>query len=102
MITQPKVEWFGAVGDWNGSTGTDNTAAMQACFDALTVGQCVMQGLAYKTTGTLTITRSGIGLAGVDETYINSGLAAAGQPGTTLVVAAANPDAIDVTGTRWQ
>jgi len=26
------AEMFGAVGDWNGATGTDNTAALQTFF----------------------------------------------------------------------
>lgn len=31
------VRWFGAQADWNGSTGTDDAAAVQAALDALAV-----------------------------------------------------------------
>ena len=58
------VEWFGAIGDWNGATGTDNTAAIQATINALTSGQALIQGLSYEVTSALLIQHSSVGIKG--------------------------------------
>jgi hypothetical protein len=36
------VRWFGGAGDWNGTSGTDNTAAITAAINASSKGQTVM------------------------------------------------------------
>ncbi len=36
------IRWFGGVGDWNGTSGTDNTAAINAAINAAARGQTVM------------------------------------------------------------
>lgn len=58
------AEWFGAVGDWNGSAGTDNTTAMQHCLNAISAGQMLLQATQYMVSGTLNITRSNVGIKG--------------------------------------
>lgn len=87
------VEWFGAVGDWNGSTGTDNTTAIQSCLNSLSSGQCSMQALSYLITTTLTITKSSVGLAGAGSANIAT---ATTQKPSLLVINSASADAIDV------
>jgi hypothetical protein len=93
------VEWFGAIGNWNGTTGTDNTAAIQACLNALSVGQCALQAQSYKTTAPLTITRSQVGIVGV----AGGGFAAAALYPTpspsTIIISSAIADVLDVSGT---
>lgn len=62
------VEWFGAVGYTTQAaaiSGTDSTAAIQTCFNSVTVGQCLLQGFYYRTTAALTIAKSSVGLRGV-------------------------------------
>jgi hypothetical protein len=59
---------YGAVGDWNGTTGTDNTAAIQAAIDkanTYTDGATVFFPPGnYKVTSTLTIFADRTGLLG--------------------------------------
>lgn len=97
QIHDPPVEWFGAIGDWNGTTGTDNTASFQACLSALIVGQCKLLGLSYKVSGALTINKSSVGIAGVG-TRINV-LALYPNPAASTIIST-NPsaDIIDVVG----
>lgn len=89
LQTLVPVEWFGAVGDWNGTTGTDNTTTVQACLNSLTAGQCVLQAVSYKITAALTIAKSNVGMAGVAP-------ASFGGEGAALIVTAASVDAIEV------
>jgi hypothetical protein len=65
----PAFEWFGAVGDWNGSTGTDNATALNACTTAITNGQCVLQAKQYKTSVTVNIVKSHVGIKGFSTGY---------------------------------
>jgi hypothetical protein len=58
------VEWFGAVPDFNGTTGTDNTATIQAALNSLSAGQILLQQGKYAVSGTLTITASYLGIKG--------------------------------------
>jgi hypothetical protein len=92
------VEWFGAVGDWNGSAGTDNTTAIQACLNALLSGQCALQAQAYKTTATLTITRSQIGFIGTSPGFPNSALYPTPSP-SEIITTSASADVLDAVGT---
>ena len=91
------VELYGAVGDWNGTTGTDNTAAINACLSSVT-GYCVLSAKSYKVAGTLSITNSGVSLMGT----------AAGLPSpslyptpsaSTIISTCASCDILDVAGT---
>lgn len=54
------VKWFGAKGDWNGTTGTDDTAAIQAAILAAkgSIGLYIPASL-YKITSTLVIATNG-------------------------------------------
>jgi hypothetical protein len=99
MQARLPFEWFGAVGDWNGTTGTDNTAFMQACLNALYAGQCVMQAKTYRTTAPLTITRSSIGITGTGTTFAFHSVFPNGvPPGSTIMTTSASADQIDVSG----
>jgi hypothetical protein len=97
------VENFGAVGDWNGTTGTDNTTAIQNCLNSLatTGGQCLLQAKKYKTTAPLTISWSSVGIAGVSygvsSTAISNQLAA-NVPLSEIITTSASADVIDVAG----
>ena len=64
-VTLAPVEWFGAVDDWNGSSGTDNTAAIQATEAALTYGNVLLQVGCYKTTNVLTFNKNNVGMQGI-------------------------------------
>jgi hypothetical protein len=79
------VEWFGAKGDWNGSTGTDDTTAIQNAINAVNVGTVTMQAKAYKHSG-LVITHS----------YEN--LVGQGMNTTVLINSATTGDSIKLNG----
>lgn len=87
------VEWFGAIGDWNGSTGTNNTTSIQSCLNSLTSGQCLLQAKSYLITSALTITKSSTGIAGTASANIAN---ATIQKPSQLVINSASADAIDV------
>jgi len=83
-------EWFGAIGDGS----TNSTTAMQACVNALTSGQCLLQAETYVTSAALTITASSVGIRG---TSFGPG------SGTTAVSSiikstSASADVVDVSG----
>lgn len=94
------VESFGAVGDWNGTTGTDNTAAIQACINALTAGTCTFQGKAYKISSTLSITKNSVGLAGPVGCAPTASLFTSPPTCGVIVQTSASADIIDVAGTN--
>lgn len=98
-VTQGPVEWFGAVGDWNGSTGTDNTAAIQACITAFTAGNCSFLGKGYKTTSALSITHSSVGLIGVG-TSSTASVFATTPPSSQIVQTCASCDIVDIAGSN--
>lgn len=53
--TEPvSIKQFGAKGDWNGVTGTDDTASIQAAINAGLKSLFIPKGI-YRTTSTLTI-----------------------------------------------
>lgn len=86
------VEWFGAVGDWNGSTGTDNSAAIQAAISSLTAGVAVLQAEAYKISSALSVAASQVGMVG---TVYGSNSNAAPNGTSVLVQTTAASDTID-------
>src|ERR1700758_2765370 len=91
LPSQVSVESFGAVGDWNGSTGTDNTTAIQNCLNSLTSGVCTLQAKAYKITGALSIAKSNVGLTGVLPVLINTSVFTTPQS-SVLVSTSASAD----------
>lgn len=62
----PSVAWWGAKADWNGTTGTDNTAALQAAHNAYAV-LFYPEG-AYKS-GSINFTKFGTTLVGPGSRY---------------------------------
>ena len=93
------VETFGAVGDWNGTTGTDNTVPIQNCLNSLTAGQnCQLLAKAYKVSGTLTINKSLTGLVGTNTVLTNPAAYVTAQQ-STIISTSASADIIDVVGT---
>lgn len=57
------VKWFGAKGDWNGTSGTDDFVAFQAALDAAPTGKTVFAPDAYYLVdGTLNITKDRVRL----------------------------------------
>lgn len=90
------AESYGAVGDWNGTTGTDNTTALQNAINAAQTagGGCVsLAAKAYKITGALSITVNGVGICGsqIGETYNPSAL-----PASIIITTSATADVIQV------
>ncbi len=85
------VEWFGAVGDWNGSSGTDNTTTIQAAVTALTTGQILLQALPYAINGTIATT-SGVGIKGSKYGYYTNG-----KP-SRIINQSASADTVTATG----
>jgi len=57
-------EWFGAIGDWNNTTGTDNRVAMQQCLDSIYSGQMLLQGQSYLISGEIFIRKQLVGIKG--------------------------------------
>jgi len=94
-VSQVPVEWFGAVADWNGTTGTDNTAGIQSCLSAITAGQCILGASTYKTTAALSITKSNTGIRGSQAGYTYPNPNAA----SIIMQATAGADILDITGT---
>lgn len=62
----PSVLWWGAKPDWNGTTGTDNTAALQAAHNAHAV---LFYPYGSYKTGPITLTKFGATLVGPGELY---------------------------------
>jgi hypothetical protein len=61
------VAWFGAIGDWNGAAGTDNTAAVQAAVDtaaSLKINTIEFNSQFYYFGSSVTITNAGFTLRG--------------------------------------
>lgn len=96
-------EWWGAVGDWNGTTGTDDTAAIQAAITAVSgaglgfitvptatpqtgLGTVVLGPKAYAISSTLTVASSFVGIRGQ------------GQRVSILMMTSASADILSVMG----
>jgi hypothetical protein len=93
------AESFGAVGDWNGTTGTDNTTALQNAINSLQTGgicgQVLLQAKLYKITGTLNITSSCVGIRGTAQ----GGAFFVNNP-SGLITTSASADILDLNGTN--
>jgi len=50
-----RPEWFGAKGDFNGTSGTDDTVAIQKCINSIKTGTIIFSGKAYVINQTLVI-----------------------------------------------
>lgn len=96
---QAPFEWFGAVGDWNGTTGTDNGATMQKCLDSNLHGNCVLQAKAYAKSTALTISHSSQGIVGVGFGAKAEGYGSTNTPSPSwIITTAAGIDGVDVAG----
>jgi hypothetical protein len=94
------VESFGAVGDWNGSSGTDNTAAIQACLNSLTDGVCTLQAKSYKISAPLTISKSSVGLVGVNMANQEAVDFTTSPPASVIITTNSSADILDVAGSN--
>lgn len=95
-INQPLSEWFGAVGDWNGTTGTDNTTALQTTINSMSSGCVKLLPMVYRTTAAISITSSNIGICGVGQGYKQFTLNPGGT--STIMMTSAGADIVDVFG----
>lgn len=67
--TYCRPEWF--AGANYGIGGTDYTTAIQDCVNALSTGNVLLTGNTYEVTGTISITKSNVGIKGVNGGYGN-------------------------------
>lgn len=91
------VEWFGAVPDWNGTTGTNNLTAIQAALNSVGAGQVLLQAAKYAISGTLSIGSSNVGIEGT----VPGGVVAAAvtTPSSSVIInTSASADTVDVAG----
>ena len=87
--------WWGDVDDWNGSTGTDDTAAIQACISAMTRGNCRVLGSGHKITSALSITQTQNNVNLIGASYGSTVFS--GRP-TYLISTSTSADFLDITG----
>lgn len=67
------VKWFGAMGDWNGVTGTDDYLAITAAIlYAKTIGRSVEFGGKHLSSGKILVS-SGVSLKGASKRHLDSG-----------------------------
>jgi hypothetical protein len=95
------VESYGAVGYTTKTaaiSGTDSTSAIQSCLNGALPRQCLLQPLYYKTTSTLSITRSGVGIKGFIANENIDDTTSVPLP-SVIIITSASADIIDVTGT---
>jgi len=65
------VRWFGAKGDWNGTTGTDDTTAFNAAITATPeYGTLVISGGKYLVRGTVNVTNKNINIECSGTVYL--------------------------------
>ena len=94
------VEWFGALGNWNGGLGTDNTSAIQFALNSITAGCAELQASFYKVTGTLTIHSSTVGICGQQAGYAVEGTAYLPLGNSSVILStSASADVIDLVPT---
>lgn len=93
------VEWFGAVPDWNGTTGTDNAATIQAALASLSAGQILLQQGRYAVSSTLRIASSNVGIKGtVPGGAIGTAVAGTLSP-SVIINTSSSVDTLRVGGT---
>jgi hypothetical protein len=100
LVPRAFVQWWGAVADSNhiGGTGTDNTAAIQACLSDVANGsECFVPAGDYKITGTLSLTRSGVSLRGVSSPVTFAAAWATPHP-SRIVTTSATANILNVWG----
>jgi hypothetical protein len=97
LITAAPPEWFGAKADWNGTTGTNNTAFIQTTINALQQGLVTLSQGTYMVNSTLNINKSSVGIAGVNNGSPNTAVIASPQV-SGIINTSATLDTIDVTG----
>ena len=93
------VEWFGAIGDWNGSAGTDNTANIQKAINSVTSGQIVLQAETYAVSSALTITESNVGVRGTVPLLAAPFLFPTPTSASVIINTSASADTLDIFGT---
>ena len=94
------VEWFGALGNWNGGLGTDNTSAIQFALNSITAGCAELQASFYKVTGTLTIHSSTVGICGQQAGYAVEGTTYLPLGNSSVILStSASADVIDLVPT---
>ena len=97
LVTQPPVEWFGAVVNSSGA-GVANQTAIQNCINAITSGNCYLsQAATYYLTGTITIAKSSVGIVGNTYGVTNNTLYSYNP--TVMLETSASADAIYAYGT---
>jgi hypothetical protein len=96
------VEWFGAVGDgvFTSGTGTDNTAAINACNTAMTAGHCLLQALQYRVNTNVRFNKSSVGIKGANNGSINfTGGGISGVAPSLLFTTSSSIDILTLGGT---
>ena len=96
QINLAPVAWFGATPD--GSSGTDDTTAIQATINALQIGNAWLSAGSYRVTAPISIAKSNVGIIGVGMRTINGGQYST-PPASVLVNTTGSTDTIDVAGT---
>lgn len=96
---QALPEWMGAVNDWNGSTGTDNAASINATIAALTTGGSVrFQGSkCYKTASVINVHISGISLLGSPTGLLDMATVITGL-NSCIITTSATATILDIAG----
>jgi hypothetical protein len=93
---------YGAIGDWNGTTGTDNTAAIQAAIDALAQGGTLFIPVGYYKFSSVSTTKAicirGQGFTNNKQSVYGSSdwTDLANFGGSVLISTAASGDAISM------
>jgi hypothetical protein len=99
QISMSYPEWFGAKADWNGTTGTNNIAPLQATINSLTNGIIELTQGTYMVNGTLSITKSSVGIKGLNVGSPNGSVTGGPIPPVSSIInTSAINDTLDVTG----
>ena len=93
-------EWFGSTnGSVSGSPGVDNTVALVDAIDSLTAGCVSLADRTYIVSSTLNITKSGVGICGVNNGSPNGSVSGGVVPPASVIqMTSATADIIDVAG----
>lgn len=96
------VEWFGAIGYATptlAASGTNSLTTIQTTLNSISSGCAQLQGQAYQSTGTLTISVSTVGICGTQNGYHSSVTGVGNGLPSILVSTSASTDQIDFGGT---